>query len=244
MLNPWIVKTIKLAAQTELKDQDEERLNNLWDLIHNAFQIWKIAHGERKPKIINGLLDYEREIAFEDAEPWQCAGLVFASRLNLALMLIGQDDPDFMTLINSAKLNIVLALLIDRETDSDNSDDLFFAYDILIKSQSTKLGVISTLRANWDQIVAGEKQIKNLAKGNPAAAKNKSIKATKYHELWKTWAMETWNANPYFSVEKVAEHVLNIATDKGHEMANKKPYQVNTIIKIITGVRQSLKAKS
>jgi hypothetical protein len=86
-----------------------------------------------------------------------------------------------------------------------------------------------------------EKQKAGLKKGNSEASKSKSAKADAYHELWKTWAKETWKVHPYWTVDKVAEHVFVTANNKDHKMANGKPYEIKTIIKTITGIKQSLK---
>jgi hypothetical protein len=93
------------------------------------------------------------------------------------------------------------------------------------------------------QITMGVKQYQNLAKGNLAASKNKTERANKYHDLWKKCAKETWEAHPNWEVTRVADHVLKIANDKNHKMANGNAYKVGTIIKVITGVKQSLKTK-
>ena len=100
-----------------------------------------------------------------------------------------------------------------------------------------------TLLLNQDKIEAGKKQQKSLSMGNPVAAKKKTERAKEYHNLWITWAKETWEAHPYWEVNKVADHVLKIANDKNHKMANGNAYKVGTIIKVITGVKQSLKTK-
>lgn len=243
MLSHWIVAIIKDVAKTELEGKNAKLLDALWDLINCAFKTWKTEHGDKHPKIISGLLGPDREIKFEDAEAWECAGLANPSRLSLALMLISQDNPDFRKLLEIVEVNTVLALLIDKEPDSYTNDDMFIAYGILVRGQSEKQGGLFALRANLHHLQAGIKQKKNLARGNPVASKNKSIKADEHHELWKSWAKDTWRVHPYWTVEQVAEHVLDIATNEGHKMANKKPYQVGTIIKVITGIRQSLKAK-
>jgi len=94
------------------------------------------------------------------------------------------------------------------------------------------------------QVTTGVKQVQNLAKGNPAASKNKTERGNKYHDLWKEWARETRDKNPYWEVNKVADHVLKIANDKNHKMANGNAYKVGTIIKVITGVKQSLKTEN
>ena len=94
------------------------------------------------------------------------------------------------------------------------------------------------------QVATGVKQVQNLAKGNPAASKNKTEHAKKYHDLWKRWGRETWEAHPYWEVTRVADHVLKIANEKNHKMANGNAYKVGTIIKVITGVKQSLKTEN
>ncbi len=116
--------------------------------------------------------------------------------------------------------------------------------DRLGKEVNQEAGLAFLTDANLaKQITMGVKQFQNLAKGNPAASKNKTERANKYHDLWKKWARETWNKNPHWEVTRVADHVLKIANDKNHKMANGNAYQVGTIIKVITGVKQSLKTK-
>jgi|GEM_PF-4153528 len=104
-------------------------------------------------------------------------------------------------------------------------------------------GIYAALLSKHDTIKAGESQKRNLKKGNPAATISKAATAEDYHEKWKTWAKETWKANPFWGVDKVASHVLNIANENKHKMANGKSYQIGTIIKEITGVKESMKPK-
>ena len=80
--------------------------------------------------------------------------------------------------------------------------------------------------------------------GNPAAAKNKKIRADKYHAIWKKWAKEILVINPFWEVPRVAKLVLEKANNANHKMVNKKPYKISTIIKVITGVKKSLKPKN
>lgn len=243
MLRPWIVKTIKDAAKEELNGKDEKLLGQIWDWINLVLQKWKLEHGDRNPMKGDGLLLPNIEIPFEDAEPWECAGWIFPSRIALALKLLREEYPDFMKILDKTNIRIVLASLIDHEPESYGNDDIFFAYDMLVKLQASKHGSLATLLSNWDTIQAGERQKQNLAMGNPAASKNKSERASKYHEDWKLWARQTWSQHPYWEVGKVAEHVLQIATQQRHKMANGKPYKVGSILKIITGVKQSLKTE-
>ncbi len=78
----------------------------------------------------------------------------------------------------------------------------------------------------------------NLAKGNPAAAKSKSSKASQQRTEWRTWALETFVANPNWEYSEVADHVSSIALKQGHKMANGNSYKSSTIEKYIQGTKK------
>lgn len=252
MLSARILNTIKAVAQEELKELDQNRKNKLWDVIHDVFDLWKLTSGNRQPSIPSGLLNTNtssQNIRFEDAEPWQCADLIRPSRLNLALMLIRKNDPIFSKLFTAELPSVILSLLIVKEIESNNKDDdLFFAYDHLVQIQTRDIaleqGALAALRLTQDDFKTGKQTKKHLAIGRDAAAKIKSEKANAYHALWETWAKETWKANQFWSVDQVAEHVLNIANKMNHKMANGNLYKQSYIKQIIKGVRKTLKTEN
>jgi len=117
--------------------------------------------------------------------------------------------------------------------------------DRLGKEVNQEAGLAFLTDANLaKQITRGVKQFQNLAKGNPAASKSKTERGNRYHDLWKEWARETWDAHPHWEVTRVADHVLKIANKKNHKMANGNVYKVGTITKVITGVKQTLKSEN
>ncbi len=265
-----LVDRIKETAQKELSGADEQSLDRLWNRINTVFQKWKLEHGDRNPKMVDAQLDFGRRIRtpdpipFEDAEPWECAGLEAPSLSGLTLKLWDEKYPEFMEIIEGKDACKALALLITKTPTPTigfpkymyaiRAADLYEALELLIHLQGIKLLRIGVkagvevsgtfaLLLNQDKIEAGKKQQKSLSMGNPAAAKKKTERAKEYQDLWITWAKETWEAHPYWEVNKVADHVLKIANDKNHKMANGNAYQVGTIIKVITGVKQSLKTK-
>ena len=84
-------------------------------------------------------------------------------------------------------------------------------------------------------------QLQNLAKGRKKASETKGEKAIKYHAEWRKWAIDTLLQYPFWDLDKVAEHVLSVATKEGHRMANGKAYKVRTIAETIKGVKNKIK---
>jgi len=261
-----LVDRIKETAQKELSGADEQSLDRLWNRINTVFQKWKLEHGDRNPKMVDAQLDFRRRIRtpdpipFEDAEPWECAGLEAPSLIGLTLKLSDEKYPEFMKIIEGKDACKALALLITKTPTPTigfpkymyaiRVADLYEASELLIRLQGSKLiskgvevGVEVALLLNQDKIKAGEKLQESLSMGNPAAAKKKTERAKEYQDLWITWAKETWEAHPYWEVTRVADHILKTANEKNHKMANGNAYKVGTIIKVITGVKQSLKTK-
>ena len=265
-----LVNRIKETAEQELYGTDEQFLDQLWNKINTVLQKWKLEHGDRNPKMVDAQLDFRRRIRtpdpipFEDAEPWECAGLEAPGLSGLTLKLSDEKYPEFMEIIEGEDACKALALLITKTPTPTigfpkymyaiRVNDLYDALELLIHQQGIKLlrigvkggvnvGGEVALLLNRDKIKAGEKLQESLSMGNPVAAKKKTERAKEYQDLWITWAKETWEAHPYWEVTRVADHVLKIANDKNHKMANGNAYQVGTIIKVITGVKQSLKTK-
>ena len=257
------VNRIKETAQQELNGADEQFLDQLWNKINTVFQKWKLEHGDRNPKMVDTQLDFRRPIRspypipFEDAEPWECAGLEAPSPIGLTLKLSKEKYPEFMKIIKGKDACKTLALLITKTpTPIKGFPKYYYAirvndfYDasellkILSDNRSRREGAKAALNFNQDKIKAGEKLQESLSMGNPVAAKKKAERAKEYQDLWITWAKETWEAHPYWEVTRVADHVLKIANDNKHKMANGNAYKVGTIIKVITGVKQSLKSEN
>ena len=262
-----LVNGIKEIAQRELSNSDERSLDQLWDQIHTVFQKWKLEHGDRNPKMVDAQLDFRRRIrtpdpiSFEDAEPWECAGLEAPSLIGLTLKLWEEKYPEFMEIIEGKDACKALALLITKTPTPTigfpkymypiRAADLYEASELLVFLQKSKLirsgvalGVEVSEILNRDKIKAGEKLQESLSMGNPAAAKKKAERAKEHQDLWITWAKETWEVHPYWEVTRVADHVLKIANDKNHKMANGSAYKVGTITKVITGVKQTLKSEN
>lgn len=84
----------------------------------------------------------------------------------------------------------------------------------------------------------GNKYKKGLRQGNAAAAKSKTEKAKEYQILWRKFAIETYIANPAWTLEKIAEHIFDIALNCDHMMANGKPYSVSYIKSKIYGIEK------
>lgn len=178
MLNPWIVDTIKSAARQELKDKDEKLLSELTKWIDLTLQNWKLEHGDRNPcKHEIRLLFDPVPIRFEDAEPWECAGLIFPSRLSLAMKLISENYPDFMTILEKTNYRVVLALLIEQV--STTGDDLFFAYDLLARQQANWQGQLAATVQHWNKIQTAETQKMNLDNGRIAGVRARQSSAKK-----------------------------------------------------------------
>jgi len=251
-----IVKRIKEIAQRELSGADKQLIDKLWNQINSVFQKWKLEHGDRNPKIASLPLNFRKrtgdKISFEDAEPWECAGLALPSRIGLAYKLWYEDYPEFEEILMGEDGSKALALLITKSTistyegwsESYEHNDFFDVFNMLMMLQrlkSAKGGARAEKYYMRDKIETAERQKHNLAKGPLVAAKNKAERADKYHNLWREWARDTWKSHPYWEVTRVAKHVHGIATKGGHEMANGNAYAVGTIIREITGIKQSLK---
>jgi len=251
-----IVKRIKEIAQRELSGADKQLIDKLWNQINSVFQKWKLEHGDRNPKIASLPLNFHKrtgdKISFEDAEPWECAGLALPSRIGLAYKLWYEDYPEFEEILMGEDGSKALALLITKSTistyegwsESYEHNDFFDVFNMLMilqRLKSAKGGARAEKYYMRDKIETAERQKHNLAKGPLVAAKNKAERADKYHNLWREWARDTWKSHPYWEVTRVAEHVHGIATKGGHEMANGNAYTVGTIIREITGIKQSLK---
>jgi len=256
-----IVKRIKEIAQRELSNSDEQSLDQLWDQINTVFQKWKLEHGDRNPKIASLPLSFRKrtgdKISFEDAEPWECAGLALPSLIGLAYKLWYEEYPEFEKILLGNDGCRALALLITKSpiTSDDNfsisgnrgQDDLYNVSELLMKLQNinaTKDGVRAALHFNRDKIEAGRKQQESLSMGNPAAAKKKTEKAADHHKQWRQWALDFLKNGPaWWDTEEVLDKVCSLVEEHNHTMANGKPYARRTIGDVITGVKKTLKIK-
>ena len=249
MFDPFIVEYIKEHAQQDLKDQDQKQLDADLALLDAVFQQWKLEHGDRLVKykdLVGGLMDVRDENkikSFEDAKPWECAGLRFPSRIGLALKLEAAKYPGYVKLVRKITPKIVYALLIDRQSELCGDRDLFMAHE-LRASAALLSALIPAVSRTHKRARAGRKQLQNLAKGPAAAAKKKSERSGKYHEEWKKWAYEYWKkAESWRGSEDVLNDVCALAEQHGHKMANGKPYSRKTIQNYIAGVRSTLKVQ-
>ena len=245
MLSTFIVECMKEDAKADLQIYDEKTLENIWQAINHAFEAWKIKHGIRTPiKKALGLLDEDKEIVFKEAKPWECANFLNPSRISLTFKLLSEGDEGLNLILKTFPEAQILALLIDKEPPSYSNDDMFIAYQTMIKKQAIKRGSYATLLHYLPSIQAGEAQKKNLAKGNAVASQNKTSRAIEYHQEWIQWATETWVKNPYWELDRVAKHVLTIAKEHNHKMSNGKDYAASTIMQKIKGVKSSLKEQN
>jgi len=242
MLSPFIVQCMKEDALGILKAHDKELLETLWEAVNESFEIWKLNHGNRNPIIKpRGLLDGDRKISFEEAKPWECANFLNPSRISLTLKLLAENNEALAEVSKKFSTSQIFALIISREPSSYSNDDMFLAYQAMIKEQAKKQGSYAAILEYLPYIRAGETQKKNLAKGNAIAAKNKSKRAKDFDQLVIKLALETWKAHPYWGVEKVAEQVTNAAKNNGYKMSNGNFYKFNTIKQKIKGIKSSLK---
>jgi len=266
-----LVDRIKETAQKELSGADEQSLDRLWNRINTVFQKWKLEHGDRNPKMVDAQLDFRRRIRtpdpipFEDAEPWECAGLEAPSLSGLTLKLWDEKYPEFMEIIEGKDACKALALLITKTPTPTigfpkyeyaiRVADLYEALELLIHLQKSKLisagvkagievGGEVALLLNRDKIKAGEKLQESLSMGNPAAAKKKTEKAADHHKQWRQWALDFFKNGPsWWGVDEVLDKVCDLVEEHKHTMANGKPYARRTIGDVITGVKKTLKTK-
>lgn len=256
-----LVDRIKETAQKELSGADEQSLDRLWNRINTVFQKWKLEHGDRNPKIASLPLSFRKrtgdKISFEDAKPWECAGLALPSLIGLAYKLWYEEYPEFEEILMGKDGCKALALLITKSpiTSDDyfsisgnrGQDDLYDISELLMKLQNinaTKDGVRAALHFNRDKIKAGRKQQESLSMGNPAAAKKKTEKAADHHKQWRQWALDFFKNGPaWWDTEEVLDKVCDLVEEHKHTMANGKPYARRRIADVITGVKKTLKTK-
>jgi hypothetical protein len=120
----------KRIASEELGAANPELVKKLTEWLELVFQQWKIEHGNRSPTGSGGLLGGD-PILFEDAEPWQCAGLITQNRIELALKLWEENYQPYLSLLDKVPLNKVLAVLILNEPDSTMGDSQLRAANII-----------------------------------------------------------------------------------------------------------------
>ena len=89
-----------------------------------------------------------------------------------------------------------------------------------------------------------EKHTSGLKQGNPTAAKIKSEKANLQKSLWRKWAVETFDKNPFYDYSEVAKYVFKIAERYNHKMVNGKLYNLSTISAAIQGTKEESKQKA
>lgn len=82
----------------------------------------------------------------------------------------------------------------------------------------------------------------NLAKGNPAASASKSNKASKQRAELRKWAVDYFRSHPYKSYDEAADFLEPLSFNRGHRMANGKPYKTSTIKKAIGKTRDEARA--
>lgn len=250
MLHPLVVEYIRDKARDELNGYDDKHLEEVWARLHGIFLEWKMEHGDRRVKYKiweDGLRVFRAEnriTSFEDALPWECAGLKLPNQIGLAFKLEGEKYPSYMELAEEMGSRLIFALLIERENGPFSDIDLFFAYEAM-QNQKVTLAMWELLTSMQLRVRAGEKQRQNLQKGNPAAAKKKSERSLEYHETWRKWASEFWKKAPAWKrSEDALDYVCALAEQHGHKMSNGKPYSRKTIEKVIAGVKSTLKTQN
>jgi hypothetical protein len=247
MLDTLIVKYIKDQAREHLNSKDDQQLEEVWTRLHAIFLEWKMEHGDKRAKykiVEDGLSIFRVEnriTSFEDALPWECARLKLPSQIGLAFKLEREKYPRYMEFMKEIGRSLIFALLIERGNKPFSDVDLFFAYELMVR-EKLALAILQALSSIQPRVRAGKTQLQNLRKGNPAAAKKKRERSLEYHETWRKWALEYWKKAPSWKrSEDALAHVCALAAQHGHKMSSGKPYSVNTIDKIIAGVKSTLK---
>jgi hypothetical protein len=165
--NNFTSDQIRVSARRELAGCDETLTAQLNSWISLVFEKWKLEHGDRNPRQVNrGLLSdlIGKPIPFEDACPWECAGLINPSRIGLALKLMSDKYASFQSIIVKVPLRKVLAVLIANDGDTATDEELFSAYDLLVELQkidSQMIGAAETLKGVEPMIKASIKQSKS-----------------------------------------------------------------------------------
>ena len=187
--NNFTSSQIRASARRELAGCDEALTAQLRSWISVVFEKWKLERGDRNPRQANrGLLSdlIEKPIPFENAHPWECAGLLDPSRIGLAIKLMNDEYAHFEAIFDKVPLRKVLALLIADESDAATEEELFSAYGLLVELQkmhSEMIGTIETLKDLAPAIQAYEQQKLAMAKGRVDAVKVRKESAQQKHEL-------------------------------------------------------------
>jgi hypothetical protein len=194
-------------ARKQLADCDDAAIEQLWGKVTAAFNQWKQEHGNRKPKANMGMLSDllgPKPISFKKAAPWQCADLPTPSPLGLADKLIGDKYAPFLSVINEAGFEKVLAVLILGSGEA-STDDLQPFHEFLIKNETAK-----SVTKQWQMIEAIKERQKrrNLDLGPIAAAKNRTEKAAIKNAPLISDIQKVLVPHPFWSAKRITDFLL------------------------------------
>ena len=158
-------------AKEVLQGLNDKSIEILWDWLGRVFQVWKSQHGQ-PPQRGGGLLTSgPAPELFDEAEPYQCAGLGISNNIDLALKLRDDDYKPFLEVIEAASLARVLAALILKEATPVNAASVFKASELLRKiKEADNKRVMAQLKK---LAAAGLKQEQTLASGRLAGGKTR-----------------------------------------------------------------------
>ena len=191
-------------AKEVLQGSSAKGIETLWNWLGAVFQLWKSEHGQAPHQ--GGLLGRGPSPEFfDEAKPYECAGLGISNSIDLALKLWGDSYEPFLKVIETATLERVLAVLILKEATPVNAASVFRASELLhkIKEAYNKLVMdqLTPLAA------AGLKQKRNLSSGQEKGAAANKKRAEEMNVYWRSLASGLVKDNPGWTVDGIVAHI-------------------------------------
>lgn len=234
-LYEYQIESIKNEVTEDIKADTAQKV---LDAVTKCFKEWQLAHGV-KP-VFGGFLSNKPSevISLEDVDkfkPWQCAGFGINNYIDLAFKLWTEEYKPFDALKNEFGLHLIFAVLLGQiDTKAvQQSNSIFRAYDFILHYRKWLLEAKYELLINKTEDKK-QKQNKQIQEARQIAAYNKIAKSNEYKRLWNQWALETKHNNPFWTNQKIVEHVCLTAKRYDHKMANGKLYKSATIYKYIS----------
>jgi hypothetical protein len=210
MLNLNIVKTIRHNIYNrELSKASPSDLDNLYSEVIKVFYCWKDEQTDKEA--IKGKGGLAKSIPFEEAEPWQCAELINPTRISFAIKLWNEGYQPFINLCDRSSLKHIFGLLIINEPEDYRGDDMFYAYDIVMRSKEIKSK--AQFMFYEPLIEFAKKSHKNLKNGRTKATKT-NIERGAINRAWYEKAIHdllSHSSNPAKSMEneEIAQWIHN-----------------------------------
>ena len=216
------VTPLTRLAEYVLSSRSAEYRQTLLSEVRTAFEAWKDSLADRNGNITmvwgKSLLgpSFPETRPASGAKPVDAAGPGCFNEIDLAFKLWGEQDRSFASVIESAPVESVFAVLIIDNCDASNFRSLVRAYTLLAPLQiaAAKLdasvyqeALTVAAQTNKEYRQASERQTKGLKEGPALGAAANTNRRLEVRTLWASLAAEYLSANPRANAKRLAAYI-------------------------------------